>query len=54
MGLPSSKELLYNTAVAEDSDTISGYCTVPTAAMNYHTNLYKLLGNGSKYMWFIY
>lgn len=53
MGLPSSKELLYNTAVAEDSDTISGYCTVPTAAMNYHANLYKLLGNGSKYMWFI-
>ena len=53
MGLPSSKALLYNTAVAEDSETISGYCTVPTAAMNYHTNLYKLLGNGSKYMWFI-
>ena len=53
MGLPSSKELLYGAKVAEDPDTISGYCTVPTAAMNYHTNLYKLLGNGSKYMWFI-
>ena len=53
MGLPSSKALLYDAAVAEDLDTISGYCTVPTAAMNYHTNLYKLMGNGSKYMWFI-
>ena len=53
MGLPSSKALLYDTAVAKDMDTISGYCTVPTAAFNYHTNLYKLLGNGSKYMWFI-
>ena len=53
MGLPSAKEYLYNVEVAEDSDTISGYCTVPTAAMNYHTNLYKLMGNGSKYMWFI-
>lgn len=53
MGLPSAKEYLYNVEVAEDSDTISGYCTVPTAAMNYHTNLFKLMGNGSKYMWFI-
>ena len=53
MGLPSSKALLYDAAVAEDLDTISGYCTVPTTAFNYHTNLYKLLGNGSKYMWFI-
>ena len=53
MGLPSSKGLLYDAAVERDPNTISGYCTVPTAAMNYHTNLYKLLGNGSKYMWFI-
>lgn len=53
MGVPSSKEMFYDTAVKADPDTLSGYCTVPTAAMNYHTNLYKLLGNGSKYMWFI-
>ena len=53
MGMPSSKGQLYEAAIKTDPETITGYCTLPTAAANYYTNVYQLLGNGSKYMWFI-
>ena len=53
MGMPSSKSSLYEAAIKTDPETITGYCTLPTAAANYYTNVYQLLGNGSKYMWFI-
>ena len=53
LGLYSGKDSLYQAKVAEDPDTLAGYGTVPTAAANQYTNVYQLLGNGSKYMWFI-
>ena len=53
LGRHSGKDALYKTKVAEDPDTQAGYGTVPTAAANQYTNVYQLLGNGSKYMWFI-
>ena len=53
LGLHSGKDALYKTRVAEDPDTLAGYGTVPTAAANQYTNVYQLLGNGSKFMWFI-
>ena len=39
--------------IKKDPDTLAGYSIVPTAATNYYTNVYQLLGNGSAYMWFI-
>ena len=53
MGLHSSKDALYRRKVKEDPDTLAGYAMVPTAACNYYSNVYQLLGNGSAYMWFI-
>ena len=53
LGLHSVRNELYNESVKTDPDTLSGYATVPTAAANYYTNVYQLLGNGSGYMWFI-
>ena len=44
---------LYNESVKKDPDTLTGYNIVPTAAANYYTNVYQLLGNGPGYMWFI-
>ena len=53
LGLHSVNNSLYNTMVKKDPDTLAGYSSVPTAATNYYTNVYQLLGNGSAYMWFI-
>ena len=53
MGMPSSKSDLYDAAVKADPETVTGYCTLPAPSSNYYTNVYQLLGNGSKYMWFI-
>jgi hypothetical protein len=53
MGRHSLSRALYNNSVKKDPDTLAGYSMVPTAAANYYTNVYQLLGNGSGYMWFI-
>lgn len=53
LGLHQGKDTLYKAKAAKDPDTLAGYGTVPTAAANQYTNVYQLLGNGSKYMWFI-
>ena len=53
LGMQSGQDGLYNTAVQKDANTLRGYKTVPTAAANYYTNVYQLLGNGSAYMMFI-
>ncbi len=53
LGLVNGKSSLYSEKVKTDPDTLAGYATVPTAAANQYTNVYQLLGNGSKYMWFI-
>ena len=53
LGLHSTRDELYNESVKTNPETLSGYVTVPTAAANYYTNVYQLLGNGSGYMWFI-
>ena len=53
LGLHSAKGQLYKEKVRSDPDTLSGYSIVPTAATNYYTNVYQLLGNGTSYMWFI-
>ena len=53
LGLHATKDLLYNEMVRKDPDTLAGYSIVPTAATNFYTNVYQLLGNGSAYMWFI-
>ena len=53
LGLVNGNSSLYNEKVKTDPDTLSGYATVPTAAANQYTNVYQLLGNGSRYMWFI-
>ena len=53
LGLVNGKSSLYSEKVRTDPDTLSGYASVPTAAANQYTNVYQLLGNGSRYMWFI-
>ena len=53
LGLHNGKDSFYNESVKKDADTLAGYGTVPTAAANYYTNVYQLLGNGSAFMWFI-
>ena len=53
LGLHAVQGGLYRTKSAEDPDTLAGYASVPTAAANYYTNVYQLLGNGPGYMWFI-
>ena len=53
LGLHSVKGALYEEKIKTDPNTLSGYYMVPTAATNYYTNVYQLLGNGSGYMWFI-
>ena len=53
LGLHSSKSYLYDEKVKTDPATLSGYAAVSTAATNYYTNVYQLLGNGPGYMWFI-
>ena len=53
LGLVNGKNSLYDEKVKTDPDTLSGYASVPTAAANQYTNVYQLLGNGSRYMWFI-
>jgi len=53
LGLHSVKRTLYNESVKKDPDTLAGYNIIPTAAANYYTNVYQLLGNGPGYMWFI-
>ncbi len=53
MGMHSVRDNLYRESVKTDPETLAGYATVPTAAANYYTNVYQLLGNGSGYMWFI-
>ena len=53
MGLHSVERTLYRDKVKTDPDTLAGYSIVPTAAANYYTNVYQLLGNGPGYMWFI-
>ena len=53
LGLHAVSSSLYKRKVQEDPDTLAGYASVPTAAANYYTNVYQLLGNGPAYMWFI-
>ena len=53
LGLHTVKTWLYNEKVKEDPDTLSGYAVIPTAATNYRTRLYQLLGSGNNYRWFI-
>ena len=53
LGLHSVHSNLYDEMIKKDPDTLAGYSIVPTAATNYYTNVYQLLGNGSAYMWFI-
>ena len=53
LGLPAVYEPLYDEKVKTDSDTLTGYCMIPTSASNLYTNVYQILGNGSAYMWFI-
>ena len=53
LGMHAVKDFLYDNKIKTDPDTLSGYSSVPTAAANYYTNVYQLLGNGSGYMWFI-
>ena len=53
LGRHSLYRNLYNISVQKDPDTLTGYATVPTAATNYYTNVYQLMGNGPGYMWFI-
>ena len=53
LGLANSKSELYDEKVKTDPDTLAGYGLVPTSATNLYTNVYQLLGNGSRYMWFI-
>ena len=53
LGLINGETSLYNAQVKTDPDTLAGYASVPTAAANQYTNVYQLLGNGSRYMWFI-
>ena len=53
MGLLTGKESVYEEHVKTDPDTLTGYGLVPTSATNLYTNVYQLLGNGSRYMWFI-
>ena len=53
LGLKSEYAGFYDASVKKDPDTLKGYCIVPTAAANYYTNVYQLLGNGPGYMWFI-
>ena len=53
LGLLNGKSSLYDEKVQEDPDTLTGYGLVPTSATNLYTNVYQLLGNGSRYMWFI-
>ena len=53
MGVHSVQKMLYKESVKKDPDTLAGYVSVPTAAANYYTNVYQLLGNGPGYMWFI-
>ena len=53
LGLHAVQGGLYRAKSAEDPDTLAGYAVVPTAATNYYTNVYQLLGNGPGYMWFI-
>ena len=53
LGLYNGKTSLYNEKIKTDPDTLAGYASVPTAAANQYTNVYQLLGNGSRYMWFI-
>ena len=53
LGVNNIKNELYNEKIKTDPDTLTGYGMIPTAASNYYTNVYQLLGNGSAYMWFI-
>ena len=53
LGLVNGKTTLYDEQVKTDPNTLAGYASVPTAAANQYTNVYQLLGNGSRYMWFI-
>ena len=53
LGLYQGEGSFYGASAAADPDTLAGYGSVPTAAANIYTNVYQLLGNGSKYMWFI-
>ena len=53
LGLPGVNESLYREKSRTDPDTLTGYCFVPTDAVNLYTNVYQLMGNGSAYMWFI-
>ena len=53
LGLHNGKDSFYDESVKQDPDTLAGYGTVPTAAANYYTNVYQLMGNGSAFMWFI-
>ena len=53
MGLHNGRDSLYDDSVKRDPDTLAGYGTVPSGGANLYTNVYQLMGNGSKYMWFI-
>ncbi len=53
LGLHNGKSTFYAASVKKDPETLAGYGTVPSAGMNYYTNVNQLLGNGSAYMWFI-
>ena len=53
LGLHSVNKTFYKENVKKDPDTLAGYNIIPTAAANYYTNVYQLLGNGPGYMWFI-
>ena len=53
LGLHNGKSSFYAASVKKDPATLAGYGTVPSAGMNYYTNVNQLLGNGSAFMWFI-
>ena len=53
LGLVNGEGSLYSASVKTNPDTLAGYASVPTSAANQYTNVYQLLGNGSRYMWFI-
>ena len=53
LGLHNGKRTFYEASLKKDPDTLAGYGTVPSAGMNYYTNVNQLLGNGSAFMWFI-
>ena len=53
LGLHTVKTWLYDEKVKQDPDTLAGYAVIPTAATNYRSRVYQMLGSGNNYRWFI-